>query len=159
MVHHGQLYLRDNVPPRSSFFDKGKFGRMFPLLPPFAADTQKLRAQLLEMGKAGGIMDANDPPPPTDPLTPNPDNRDNPTMTASFTFLGQFIDHDVTHDSTSSLERQNDPLPRARRHRLPRRRTAHEGRPELARLAATRNGLWSPAFAPNWSASPSGRPT
>ena len=109
MIHHGQLYLRDNVPPRSTHYAKGKFGRLFPLLPPFAADSRGLREKLLEIGKAGGIMDANDPPPPADPLTPNPNNRDNTTMTAGFTFLGQFLDHDMTHDSTSSLERQNDP--------------------------------------------------
>jgi hypothetical protein len=37
------------------------------------------------------------------------DNPDNPDVLAGFTFLGQFIDHDITFDPTSSLERQNDP--------------------------------------------------
>ena len=37
------------------------------------------------------------------------DNPDNPTMTAGFTFLGQFIDHDMTFDPTSSLARRQDP--------------------------------------------------
>jgi hypothetical protein len=109
MTHHGQLYLRDNIPPRSTAFDKGKFGRLFPTLPPFASDNPTVRKNLLELGKPGGIMDANDPQPPTDPLTPNPNNPDNPTMTAGMTFLGQFLDHDITHDGTSSLERQVDP--------------------------------------------------
>lgn len=36
-------------------------------------------------------------------------NPDNPTMTAGMTFLGQFIDHDITLDTTSSLEQQVDP--------------------------------------------------
>src|SRR5690606_36041714 len=36
-------------------------------------------------------------------------NPDNPNLTAGFTFLGQFIDHDMTFDPTSSLERQVDP--------------------------------------------------
>jgi hypothetical protein len=36
-------------------------------------------------------------------------NPDNPNIPAGFTFLGQFIDHDLTFDPTSSLERQNDP--------------------------------------------------
>src|SRR5690606_18120261 len=31
------------------------------------------------------------------------------TLTAGFTFLGQFLDHDITFDPTSSLERQSDP--------------------------------------------------
>lgn len=109
MPHHGQLYLRDQIPPRSTYYDKGKFGRLFPTLPPFASDNPSVRKALIDLGEPGGIMDANDPPPPADPLTPNPLNADNPTMTAGFTFLGQFIDHDLTFDPTSSLERQNDP--------------------------------------------------
>jgi hypothetical protein len=36
-------------------------------------------------------------------------NNDNPNLTAGFTFLGQFLDHDMTFDPTSSLERQADP--------------------------------------------------
>jgi hypothetical protein len=36
-------------------------------------------------------------------------NPNNPQMTAGMTFLGQFIDHDITFDPTSSLERQVDP--------------------------------------------------
>ncbi|MEM9291685.1 MAG: heme peroxidase family protein [Acidobacteriota bacterium] len=36
-------------------------------------------------------------------------NRQSPDVPAGFTFLGQFIDHDITLDTTSSLERQNDP--------------------------------------------------
>jgi hypothetical protein len=109
MTRHGQLYLRDQVPPRSIHYDRGKFGRLFPLLPPFAKDTPDVRARLLALGERGGIMDAGDAPPPADPLAPNPNNPDNPTMTAGFTFLGQFIDHDLTFDPTSSLERQSDP--------------------------------------------------
>jgi hypothetical protein len=39
---------------------------------------------------------------------PNP-QRDNPRIPAGYTFLGQFLDHDITFDPTSSLEQQNDP--------------------------------------------------
>ena len=109
MTRHGQLYLRDQVPPRSIHYDQGKFGRLFPTLPPFAKDTADVRARLMELGKKGGIMDAGDAPPPADPLAPNPKNPDNPTMTAGVTFLGQLLDHDLTFDPTSSLERQIDP--------------------------------------------------
>ena len=98
MTKHGQLYLRDIVPPRSKYYNKGKFGRLFPSLPPFMPDTAKVREALLELGKSGGIMDSA--------TAQNPDNLN---ITAGFTFLGQFIDHDLTFDPTSSLERQNDP--------------------------------------------------
>ena len=109
MTRHGRLYLRDRVPPRSIHFDRGRFGRLFPSLPPFAPDTPSVRERLMELGRAGGLLDARDPPPPANPLTPNPRNRDNPDQTAGVTFLGQFLDHDVTFDPTSSLERQSDP--------------------------------------------------
>src|SRR6185436_13070955 len=36
-------------------------------------------------------------------------NPDNPAMPAGLTFVGQFIDHDMTFDPTSSLARQQDP--------------------------------------------------
>lgn len=109
MTRHGQLYLRDHVPPRSIHHDRGKFGRLFPTLPPFAEDTEGVRARLMDLGEPAGIMDAGDEMPPGDPMAPNDRNPDNTTMTAGFTFLGQFIDHDLTFDPTSSLERQSDP--------------------------------------------------
>src|SRR5215212_56720 len=109
MTRHGQLYRSDNVPPRSQYYDQGRFGRLFPSLPPFAVDQPSVRNNLLELGKPGGIMDANDQPPPANPLTPNPNNPDNPDHTAGVTFLGQFLDHDITFDPTSSLQSQVDP--------------------------------------------------
>ena len=113
MAHHG-VYPHDVVPPRSEYFASGRFGRLFGELPPFSSDTPASRAGLLEMGKPGGIMDANDDltQTPKD-LIVNPSlsarNADNPNLTAGFTFLGQFLDHDMTFDPTSSLERQVDP--------------------------------------------------
>ena len=113
MARHG-VYPHDIVPPRSRYSDEGRFGRLFGHLPPFAADTPDVRAALLEIGKVGGIMDAKDDltKSPKDLIT-NPalsaKNSDNPNLTAGFTFLGQFLDHDMTFDPTSSLERQADP--------------------------------------------------
>ncbi|WP_380874295.1 myeloperoxidase [Sphingomonas sp. DBB INV C78] len=113
MAHHG-VYPHDIVPPRSHYYDSGRFGRLFGKLPAFASDTPDVRAALLEIGKAGGIMDAKDKLSEgpvkliTDP-TLSAKNSDNPTLTAGFTFLGQFLDHDMTFDPTSSLERQSDP--------------------------------------------------
>lgn len=116
MTHHGQLYLRDHVPPRSVHYDQGRFGRLFPWLPPFANDSKSVRNRLNELGKKGGLMDPLDNPGDKDPVPGNvANNKDNvdkkgkPIMTAGFTFLGQFLDHDMTFDPTSSLERQQDP--------------------------------------------------
>jgi hypothetical protein len=86
---------------------------MFPTLPPFAADTPSIRGALMELGAAGGPMDAQDPvAPPLDLITDpalSAGNSDNASMTAGMTFLGQFLDHDLTFDPTSSLARQQDP--------------------------------------------------
>lgn len=46
--------------PRSAFYDEGRFGRLFLTLPPFAADTMLVRDALIELGAAGGPMDAGD---------------------------------------------------------------------------------------------------
>ena len=99
--------------PQSTFYDEGRFGRMFPSLPPFSADTPSIRAALREVGKAGGMMDAGDNLADPIALIGNPalntGNPNNPTMTAGFTFVGQFLDHDMTFDPTSSLARRQDP--------------------------------------------------
>jgi hypothetical protein len=87
----------------------GRFGRMFPDLPPFFDENSKeLTEALLEFGKPGGILDAKDK---LDEgpvaLIVNPDlsrdNRDNPAHTAGTTFMGQFMDHDMTFDTSSPL--------------------------------------------------------
>ncbi|CAN5674714.1 heme peroxidase family protein [soil metagenome] len=99
--------------PRSTFYDQGRFGRLFPTLPPFAADTALVRDALAELGAPGGPMDAGDDL--SDPITLITDptksthNPNNPKMTAGLTFLGQFLDHDMTFDPTSSLARRQDP--------------------------------------------------
>ena len=59
-------------------------------------------ARLRELGKKGGLMDGHDPRvtitnPLDSNLALNPDNP-NPEMTVGFTFLGQFLDHDITFD-------------------------------------------------------------
>lgn len=89
----------------------GNFGRMF-RLPPFAPPTEAMRQALLEVGKMGGIMDAED----NLNLTPaeligNPgSNDDNPSHTAGVTFFGQFLDHDMTFDSRSRLGFPTQPI-------------------------------------------------
>lgn len=83
------------------------FGRMFDL-PPFAEPSAELRAALTELGRPGGLMDARDPLEvgPTRLITEpelSPRNRDNPANTAGVTFMGQFLDHDITRDAGSPL--------------------------------------------------------
>jgi hypothetical protein len=112
MVRHGMTFGGEN-PPSSKYYNSGKFGRMFRRLPPFAANTPAVRDALKEVGQQGGIMDANDDL--SDPITLITDpakslnNPDNLEMTAGMTFVGQFLDHDITFDPTSILARQQDP--------------------------------------------------
>jgi hypothetical protein len=90
------------------------FGRMFPNLPPFAAATDPVRAALADLGKPGGLLDANDDLSKgpvlliTDP-TLSANNPNNPTHTAGTTFFGQFIDHDITFDTSSPLGVPTEP--------------------------------------------------
>lgn len=89
------------------------FGRMFPMQP-FAEDSPQLQEALLEIGKPGGMLDANDDlgQGPVE-LIENPalrvDNPDNPTHSAGATFMGQFMDHDLTFDTTSTLGQSTNP--------------------------------------------------
>jgi Animal haem peroxidase len=109
----------------------GSFGRMFPTLTPFAPPTDAVKAALLDIGKPGGVMDAMDALAPINPLDPNSGgplalitnlalsirNPNNPTHSAGTTFMGQFMDHDMTFDAGSPLGRQTDPTtsPNSRR--------------------------------------------
>ncbi len=109
---HGHAELGVTT-PKSRFYDHGRFGRLFPTLPPFAASTPRMRDELIALGATNGPMDARDDL--RDPITLITDpvlskaNLDNPRMPAGMTFLGQFIDHDMTFDATSSLARRQDP--------------------------------------------------
>jgi hypothetical protein len=100
------------------------FGRMFPGLPPFSDATDTVRAALRAVGMRHGILDAEDDlaagpknlildpnvngnPTPGNAYGTNPDNI---TMTAGSTFVGQFVDHDITFDQTSQLGIPQNPL-------------------------------------------------
>ena len=85
-----------------------RFSRLFDNLSPFAEPNMRIQSALREMGAKNGLLDARDPlnEGPVRLITNpelSPDNRDNPTMTAGVTFLGQFLDHDMTFDATSRL--------------------------------------------------------
>src|SRR5258708_10448412 len=75
--------------------EESKYGRMFPDL----ASPETDENILLFLGKAGSIMDATS--------TANQHNGtadpDNPRIPAGFTFLGQFVAHDITADRSLLL--------------------------------------------------------
>jgi len=91
------------------------FGRLFPNLRAFAPASPGVKKSLLALGAPGGLLDAQDQlsAGPVALIT-NPalsvNNPDNPTHTAGTTFVGQFIDHDITFDTTSKLGIPTDPL-------------------------------------------------
>jgi hypothetical protein len=87
---------------RGSKFFGGQFGRMFRSLPPadFGVSDTETEQNLLALGAA---MVA-DPEPATE--APDPEESGIPS---AYTYLGQFIDHDLTFDPASSLQQQDDP--------------------------------------------------
>jgi len=90
------------------------FTRLFPELPTFSGQSPKVEAALKELGRPGGLLDANDPlsAGPIELIT-NPalsaNNPNNPTHTAGTTFFGQFVDHDITFDVGSRLGQPTNP--------------------------------------------------
>lgn len=102
-----------------------RFTRLFPQLVPFAESSPQLVAALLDIGRAGGLMDANDDLSAgaaaliTNPaLSLNNPNADLPNGMAGTTFVGQFMDHDMTFDFTSPLGVATEPR-RASNGRIP----------------------------------------
>jgi hypothetical protein len=83
---------------------QGLFGRLF-----------KLESAGFKKGTLGALADAMTAP--AKPATPedeadDDENRgtaEDPGISAGYTYLGQFIDHDITFDPASSLQRKNDP--------------------------------------------------
>jgi len=85
---------------RSRMFE-GKFGRMFRALrPAFDPDDDSLQGIFLELGDQ---MSADFDRPKDGP---DPEESGIPAL---YTYLGQFIDHDITFDPASSLQQANDP--------------------------------------------------
>src|SRR5438067_803481 len=106
---HGVLPRGLQTTPSSST-TSGRFGRMFRRLPVY----QFLPESLVELGDAmiqefeDGKLDK--------PLGTEDDDENTSTLPdgelrlpAGYTYFGQFVDHDITFDPVSSLNRQNDP--------------------------------------------------
>ena len=79
---------------------EGRFGRIFRTLPPaiFSENALEALAKLMTAEKE------EEETPETEV-----DDEENQGISAGYTYLGQFIDHDLTFDPASSLQKQNDP--------------------------------------------------
>jgi hypothetical protein len=96
---HGKPSRGDRQVSLSPLFE-GRFGRMFRRLQPAPLLTDEQITQIAEQmrpvaapGGGGGV----------------PAAQDNPAIPAGYTYFGQFLDHDVTFDPASSLDKINDP--------------------------------------------------
>ena len=89
---------------RSSLNFDGPFGRIFRAVPPadFGADDDASLDNLKKLAqKMTSVADPNDP-------KDGPDNEEG-GIPSAYTYFGQFIDHDLTFDPSSSLQKQDDP--------------------------------------------------
>jgi len=80
---------------------EGRFGRLFRRLPPAPwlpdEELQQVAETMRETNVPGGGWGGA------------ADTGDNPSIPAGYTYLGQFIDHDITFDPQSRLDKENDP--------------------------------------------------
>ena len=79
---------------------EGRFGRMFRTLPPARFNEEDLKSLASVM-----VAEAEE----TETPETEADAEENTAISAGFTYLGQFIDHDLTFDPASSLQKENDP--------------------------------------------------
>ena len=98
----GRHPTREFVDTLSGHDDPGMFGRMFPTLPKFRPEDSKLDALAETMRDVSVAPTSANGELKIDP-------GDNKNVPSGFTYLGQFIDHDVTLDLTSLAEKQEDP--------------------------------------------------
>jgi len=98
VCHHGTASARG-----CAHLGLGTFGRLFPELDPLFTSNGLIEA----LGRPGGLMDTRGASPDSD-------------IPAAYTFFAQFVDHDITLDTTSRLESDwvQDP------HKVPNLRSA-----------------------------------
>lgn len=89
---HAPALARAGVPAGHVNDQPGKFGKMFPDLKPLVIDDNALFALAEKMKDT------------------NTEGGNNPKVPAGYTYLGQFIDHDITLDLTPINARKVDPL-------------------------------------------------
>jgi hypothetical protein len=107
---HGGGVRGDNSAMRSSLFE-GRFGRMFRSLPAAEWKKEALAKLGAAMTAAPEVDAQNSKLPAAAPETDKriQDDEENAGIPAGYTYLGQFIDHDITFDPASSLQQSNDP--------------------------------------------------
>ncbi len=114
-ANHGGSQPRGSDRVARSSLDRGRYGRMFRHLPAFEPDDRSLDALADSMGPfSTSPAQPPVPPPPVPSPSPAPgapaiQPGENPDLPAGYTYVGQFVDHDITFDPTSVLERRNDP--------------------------------------------------
>jgi Animal haem peroxidase len=106
---------------------QGRFGRMLPGLLPCNVSDAAIEEIVAWMGD------------------PNRSRAANPRIPAGFTYLGQFIDHDITFDPTSKLDRDVDP-----------RAVVNFRTPRLDLDSVYGSGRVAQPFLYDWDAKPSG---
>jgi hypothetical protein len=90
---HGKNVPRGIKGVARSSLHEGRFGRLFRQMRPALELSDKQLKDLAEQMREGG----------------GGAKLDNPKIPAAYTYFGQFVDHDITFDPVSSLQRQNDP--------------------------------------------------
>src|SRR4051794_17550030 len=107
-TNHGGSPPRGLAHVPQSSVDRGRYGRMFRQLAPFAprdATLKKLADSMQPYPQPTVGEPAATATAPTSAVQPG----ENPDIPAGYTYFGQFVDHDITFDPTSVLERRNDP--------------------------------------------------
>jgi hypothetical protein len=102
MAQRHSTPIRGLMSTKNSPLFQGRFGRMFRSLPRAtfgATEAENLR----NLASLGAAMSATFDP-PTDGKDPEESG-----IPALYTYLGQFVDHDITFDPASSLQMQDDP--------------------------------------------------
>jgi heme peroxidase len=98
---HGLPPRGIDMDTRSRLFE-GRFGRLFRALAPADFGANDREAERLLEGLAKKMI--HDPDCPKDG-----EDDEESGIPSAYTYLGQFIDHDITFDPASNLMRQNDP--------------------------------------------------
>ncbi len=114
-MSHGKQNT-DIVAPISTFYG-GKYGRLFPDLPPWKPDgvsDDQLETYFLDIAKKYMVRSGN-----AEPTIDILGQRNPSSIPAGYTYFGQFVDHDITFDITPLSESEVDPN-KLRNFRTPR---------------------------------------